>query len=84
MERHDSGRLGDGSPLGEIFGQLRQINDRLARIETVQSLKNDEHERRIAELEETPGKRLAAAGTISLVCSGVLTGLIWLFNKVSK
>jgi hypothetical protein len=79
----DNGRHDDRTPLGEIFGQLRQINDRLARIETTQVLTNQEHERRLLLLEERPGRLLAAAGTISAVVSGIVGGILWLISKES-
>jgi len=77
----DIGRSTDSSQLGEIFGQLRQINDRLARIETTQKLVGQEHERRLMLLEERPGKLLAAAATISAVVSCAVAGIVWLIER---
>ena len=77
----DNGRSSDSIQLGEIFGQLRQINDRLARIETTQSLVGQEHERRLLLLEERPGKLLAAAATVSALVSCVVAGVVWLIER---
>ena len=81
---NDLGRQHDAAPLGEIFGQLREINDRLARIETTQTLVGQEHERRIVCLEDRPNRMLAAAGTISAIVSGLVAALVWLIGRTDR
>ena len=78
----DIGRSTDSSQLGEIFGQLREINDRLARIETTQTLVGQEHERRLMLLEARPEKILTVAATVSAVMSVLVAGIVWLIEKV--
>lgn len=70
--------------LREIFQQLRCINDRLARIETTQTLVHDDLKVRVRQLEDRPARMLGAAATVSAIISGIGTALVWIIVRVHK